>query len=256
MLDPNTVRFILDKAPVDLFYSAEDSGLLDWPWRMMGAYRARDIHFEDAEYGILDSSFQHEEVDIRRIIEIAEKTNPDCISMVDIHGDIRATVEQIKQDIPIIKESDFNGDILIPLQPPHDRCYRELKGLGDIYGIGGVAKEPDSVKIESTRKLREEASEDIRIHGLGFGATDTMIREIRRNPELLDSIDSRSAYDKAMTRHIDETWKASNPTQRSGRNIVISAFAVAYLLERLRRMIPNLSQDPADRSSTASEVDW
>lgn len=260
MIAGEQIQMLFDEAPVKLFLSAKEGGaVIQWPWRMNGVHAAKQPMVDAADYFILDSSFKHEEIGMEEVIEAALELGADMVALVDIEGSRSETVDSILRSREMVDDSDFDGDVLAPLQPPHGECYKEVEGNADWYGVGGVSRVPPEAKIEAAENVREVSGYDIHLHGLGWGITDPVARRIREQPDLVNSVDSNGAYETAMNNHIDETWKSKRqiPGSGSGRGSVISTFASAYLIERLRRMNPELTIDPAEStSSSASEADW
>lgn len=257
MIGSESVDLILDQAPVQLFHSAEDGGNVFWPWRMNGTHKTHQSLVDQSDYYILDSSFQHEDIRMPDVLDKAATVGADMVALVDIEGSMSETVDSVMESLEVVDDSDFDGELMVPLQPPHDKCYLELEGVGDWYAVGGVAKSPTNEKIDAIESVRRLAGDEEHLHGLGFGVSNSMARYIRDNPDMLDSMDSMSAYQKAMTVHIDETWPAPAESVDSGRQAVVASFAVGYLLERLRQMNPDLSDDPDDiDTNSAAEVTW
>lgn len=255
MFARQSVEEILSDSPVRLYFSASDSGALKWPWRMNACHHAEQTYVDNSEHYILDSAFQRDDIGTEDVLDKAVDFGAEMVALVDIYGSKNKTVDKILSDMEIVDDHEFSGDILVPLQPPHGECYKSLEGVGDWYAIGGVMKAPPEEKIQAAQSVRDVSGDDIHLHGLGWGATDKVIRAIRDSPQLVDSIDSRGEFEKAMRRHIEQTWKAER--HNSARAATISAHALGYMLEAVRRMNPEVTIDPQDTDSeSASEADW
>lgn len=246
---------IFRETPVKLFFS-EKAVPLAWPWRMSGAQHARQEMVDMSDYYILDSAFQVEEIGTKEVLDRAVELGADMAVLVDEYGNAKKTIDTVLRDMEIVDDHKFDGDIMVPLQPPHTKSYRALEGVGDWYGLGGTAKLPPEKKIKAAEEVRQVAGPDPHLHGLGWGMTDKIIRAVREDPTLIDSVDSKGEYDKAMTKHMDETWK-SRDWESSGRGLAVVGHATAYLIEGLRRMNPEITVDPKEeRVTSAAEADW
>lgn len=254
MISQSAIENIISSAPVEVYLS-ENSGILNWPWRMNAAHDASEQLAEGTETYIVDSSFQRDDIGTEFVLDKAAEISADIVALVDVYGSRKKTVDSILKDIEIVDDHEFEGEIMVPLQPPHDKCYLDLEDVGDLYGIGGVAKESAEAKVKAAERARKVAGDDEHLHGLGWGMTQPVVEAIRSDPGLVDSIDSKSAYDKAMTENMDDTWMAN--TGNSGRGAVVSLHAGAYLLESIRRMSPEMTESPHDRrASSGAEGDW
>lgn len=255
MIEVDSSHRIFREAPVKLFFS-ENACSLKWPWRMAGAQHAQERMVESSEYYILDSAFQRDDIGIEEVLDTGVELGADMIALVDEYGSSAKTVENVLNDMEAVDDHEWDGDVLVPLQPPHGKCYRELEGIGDWYGVGGVARSSPEEKIHAAHEIRDAAGPEIHLHGLGWGVTLPVVRAIRDDPDLLDSLDSKGEYDRAMTEDMPETWQ-SRDSVPSGRGLAVVSHAAGYLIEGLRRMNPEITVDPAeDMSDPASEVDW
>lgn len=189
---------IWSQAAVDVYLSGKDGAHLPWPWRMAPASEIHQSYREAAITSlILDSAPTNDAVTNRTVLETAVEYNADKIVLEDQYGEMDATIQSVLQGLELADRHQFDGDIIIPLQPPHVECYRELEGQGNAFAIGGVKDAPASEKVAIAREIREVAGDDVYLHGLGFGVTETLADAIQDTPQLLDSIDATTPIQTA-----------------------------------------------------------
>lgn len=255
MIRQDRIRRIIDESPVDLYLSADDNAVIEWPWRMLSSDKTHPLLVDACDVFIVDSTITDTEVENREVIEKALKVDAEVVVLSDVYGEMVQTVERIRDGLDLVDDMGYDGDVLIPLQPPHDECYRRLEGHGDWYGIGGVKDSPAHKKVEAAQSVRDVAGYDIRLHGFGWGGTNRTIRAIRRNPRLMDTTDSSGPYQNGLSQTLPLTWPSAK--QESGITEVVGSVTLAQLVENMRRMNPDLTDDPeAFESDPASEVSW
>jgi hypothetical protein len=251
---PVTDRLI-ELSPVDLYLSGGDNGVIDWPYRMRSS---RDVHenlVNACDIFIMDSSIQDDAIGNREVIKAAQEYGTEVVVPADVEGDKDATVDAVINAFDIADEIGYGGKILIPLQRPYSECYRELEPYGDWFGVGGVKDVPATEKVEAARTVRRAAGDGVRLHAFGWGGTNQVIRTIRENPDLIDTMDSSAPVQDALTEMLPKTWDSAK--RGSGITEVIAPIALSNMLEMLRRMNPELTVDPKEeRTESAAEVDW
>ena len=238
MIRDEYLRRLVDAAYVDVYLSATDGARLYWPWRMMPVHEADKRHRNACERFIVDSSFQDESITNEDVLDMGETLDAEAVVLADVWHDVDATVDALVDGINMYDDHPFDGDVLLPLQPPHAECYRRLISRGvsvdHIFAVGGVKDKPDSVKLDAAKQLRDVAGPDVHIHGLGYGVTDTTVRGIRQNPDLLDSID----YSTPMQSGLDGTVAPGDE-----RMSVAAMRAASQLVEDLRLVSPFVTVD-------------
>lgn len=180
---------------------------------------------------IVDSSIGRDEYDNHNALSTAHRVNADAVVLADKWHNVSGTVDAILDGIALAESSPFDGQLVIPLQPPHDECYEQLMDNGVdtdyIFALGGLKNEPnDQTKINAARAVRDVATDEITLHGLGFGASPAIARAIRQDPALLDSIDSSTPLQDALDR--------GQPGKE--RLCTVAAETGAGLVESLRRL--------------------
>lgn len=230
MIREEYLRRLVDEAYVDLYLSGVDGARVYWPWRMQPVHEASKRHRNACEYYIVDSSIQDESITNEDVLDCAELMDAEAAVLADVWHDVDATVEAILDGLEIYDDHAYEGDILVPLQPPHSECYRQLEGQDiDIYAIGGVKDDTDAEKIRAAKDVRAVAGPDVHLHGLGYGATDTIVTAVRNDPTLLDSVDYSTPIQNANVRNVEAGKE---------RMSVVASRAAATLIEDLRRFSP------------------
>lgn len=230
---------IVQNAPVEYYLSANDNAVVWWPFRMQPVHEANPTYVDMCEKFIVDSSFNDESITNKDALDKAHELNATMVMLEDVYQDFEGTVQTLQDGLELAKNHDYDGTVLAPLQSPHVECWEEI-GNPDTIAIGGLKDAHASEKVRVAQKVRGAVGDNVWIHGLGFGATNELIRAIRNEPNLLDSIDSRTPYETARSSSI---WKGDSPTT------VASIRSQATLLEKTRRMQPTMSNDPAPTES-------
>ncbi|WP_247005082.1 hypothetical protein [Halosolutus gelatinilyticus] len=206
MIDRAYLERLVEATPVDLYASGIDGARAYWPWRMNKArspmgHGARKSHARKCDHYILDSNFKDDTVTNKDVLDEAAELFADGAVLADVYHDMEATAEALIEGLELAREHPFDGTIVLPLQEPHDECYRRVAPHVDRevwWSVGGVKDKTPAVKIACARELREVAGPDVHIHGLGFGVTEHVARAIRNNPDLLDSIDNSSSVSNGI----------------------------------------------------------
>lgn len=247
MISREYVDRLADVARVDLYVSGNDGGRVYWPWRMGKAGGREGRHTDQCETYVLDSNFTDESVTNGDVLDEAHDIGADVAVLADVFGDADATVRALRDGIERAREHDFDGTLVLPTQPPHDRVAKRLQGYTDgldiWWGIGGVKDKPASVKIDAARQLREFLGDDAHIHGLGFGVTQELAAAVRDRPDLLDSIDNSTSMRNASVTDLTGTRE---------KMTIVAARATAERLNRLRMLTEFADEDHQTKQLTTA----
>jgi len=232
---------LIEAAYVDLYLSANvGSTTADRGSRAYYPHRLEPVHeipesatsYPRCYRYIVDSSFNNPEYDNKDVFNAAERVGADSVILADELHDIDGTIEAVLEGLDLYKDHEYDGDVMIPLQPPHDECFNRLKAHGidtnQTFAIGGLKDASDQRKIKATESLREAAGEEVALHGLGFGVTEEIARAIRETPSLLDSLDYSTPVQQAI-------GTGANGEERLS---TVAATAGAQLIEDLRKISP------------------
>lgn len=245
MIREEYLRRLLDAAYVDLYLSATDGARCYWPYRMMPTHEADKRHRNACERFVVDSAIQREDLGNEDALDMAHHLDAEMVVLADEWHDLEGTVDAALEGLDLYDDHPFDGDVMIPLQPPHDECYRRLEGQADAYAVGGVKDAPDQERISAARSVRDEAGEDVWIHGLGYGVTEGITRAVHQSPELLDSVDYSTPVQSAM----------NDPTAPGAEHMsVVAARASAQLVEDARKLTPFTEEKGPTRQAGFSEV--
>lgn len=243
------IEDILEKCPLDIYLCGTDRGMTPWPYRMRRLDKTTQNLVRNFERFIVDSAVQNPELTSKDALDKAVEVGAGRVVLEDVMRDMEKTVELVLNGLEVADSHRFDGEVIVPLQPPYEACYRELEGQADTYALGGMSNDPGLTRLEYARNVREIAGQEINLHGLGWGVEDTLISAVREDPDLLDSIDMSTPLWSA--RHEFSCWL--------GAHVVVPEFFYAFTLclEKARRLSPELTDDPRESCSTAAtEVNW
>jgi hypothetical protein len=238
MIREEYLRRLIDGCHVDLYLSATDGARIYWPYRMQPVHEASERFRNACEQYIVDSSFKDESIGNREVLETAHALDAEVAVLADVYQDCAATIEAVLEGLDLVDEHAYDGEVMVPLQPPHGECYAALAGQGiDRWAIGGVKDADAETKVAAARAVRERAGFDVSLHGLGFGVTDTLVAAVRETPALLDSLDYSTPVQNAM---------AVPAEPGAERMSVVAARAAAQLVVDARRLSDYVREPTAD----------
>jgi len=198
---------VISESYVDV-YSAASGGIEQfwYPYKLQSPGAAEGRSRETCFQYILDSGIG-KDITNAEIIEKAEEMRASYVVPKDYMHDRDRTTESVEEFFSLYKESDCYAKPIIPLQPPHDEHYEDLKGYS-YYAVGGVKDWDNKKKIEAVKATRETVGPSKMLHGFGVGVTEDLVDAVQRTPNLLDSIDSstpsvaiknNSIYDESLS---------------------------------------------------------
>jgi len=243
VIDREYLDRLVRSTPVDLYASGVDGARCYWPWRMNKAkgpmgHGARKSHAAKCDQYVLDSNFTDESVTNMDVLDEAATLGADAAVLADVYQDMEATVDALLDGLELADDHHFEGTVVLPLQPPHDECYRQVAPSVDRevwWAVGGVKDETAEIKVDAAKTLREVAGDDAHIHGLGFGVTEHLARAVRNDPAMLDSIDNATSMSNAV----------SNLGGTDEKMTIAAAKATAERLRALRALTRYATEKPA-----------
>lgn len=240
MIDEEFLDRLVRASPVRLYASGIDGARCYWPWRMNKANAEADArHAAKCDHYVVDSNFKDPSVTNEDVLDEATKLGADAAVLADVYQDCDSTVDALLEGLETADDHRFGGTVVLPLQAPHVKCYRELADSVDTdvwWAVGGLKDEPAAAKIAGARSLRDEVGAGPHIHGLGFGVTAELARVVRADPGLLDSVDNATAMSNSVSDLPGKTEKMT----------VAAAYATAKRLEALRTLTPFADVSPDD----------
>jgi len=204
MVIPKYLNRLIHASPVKYYVSGIDGARVEWPWRMNRAHSTgfRTEYVDACKHHILDSNFKDESVTNADVLDRAYEVESDGAVLADVYQNAEETVDALVDGIELYRDHEFTGTIILPLQRPYKESYDAVmphaEGIDVWWGLGGLKDPPASVKVNHAKSFRNHVGDATHIHGLGFGVTERLARAVRRNPNLLDSIDNSSAVDAAI----------------------------------------------------------
>jgi len=240
--------YLVQEAYVDLYLSANIGSTTSergprayYPFQLEAVHEIPESATEhpNCYRYIVDSSIQDPDYDNKDALDAGARINANAVILADVYKDLEGTVEAVLEGVEMYHDHEYDGEIIIPLQAPHGECYRRLRDHGisseHTFALGGLKDAEDHKKINAAKAVREESTE-IDLHGLGFGVTERLAKEIRDNPDLLDSVDYSTPIQQSI-------GKAESGGERL---CTVAANAGAWLIEDIRRVSPLVSVDDSD----------
>lgn len=216
-----------------------------YPYRLQHAEKARDWAKDESLEVIMDSAIGDAAVDNEAVLDRATEVNADFVIPADTLHDQEATTEAVRDFMRLYESHECRAKPLIPLQPPYDEHYQELAGFSH-YTLGGIAASEPETQLREIRQFRDAAGYGVYAHGLGLGASLTLIRALRENPRLLDSLDLSTPEQVIRGEKLpDKSWQQREFAYPTGEDssTVRAAFASAVALQLNYMLGPMCSDD-------------
>jgi len=161
---------------------------------------------------IIDSAYTHSDVGNKETIEAAIKANADYIIMADAPGSQRQTHNALSEFVELYKAHvECTAKPFVVLQPPyadHFRRYEDTYSKFSHFALGGLHQFDPWQQISSIREFRRAAGAQVYVHALGIGTNYEIVRELRNEPRLVDSLDVSTAEQAIKNNKIpDKKWK-------------------------------------------------
>lgn len=231
---------LVDAAHIEVYLSANDGARIHWPWRMQPPKYASKTYRNACERYIIDSDPLDESVTTTDVLDSAYGVNAEVASLADVYQDKDATVDSLLKGLETYDDHVFEGELLLPLQAPYDECWREIgEPTEHMLGIGGLKDGLVSERIEAAETLRQEAGENVWIHGFGWGVNGGLAKRIREKPKLLDSTDYSTPMQAVQYDYSNGDESMTVAAMRAG----------AKLVEDLREVSPYVDSDPQTQRS-------
>lgn len=224
---------VVEKSPIEIYLSANDGAVLWLPCRMQPVHEANPSYRSQCKRYIVDSSFNKPEITNEDVLKKGHKMGADSVILEDVYQNYEATIEKLREGKGIAQEHDYSGRIIYPIQAPYIECWERI-GQPEHIAIGGLKDASDDERIRACHELRN-AGHTGTIHGLGWGISDRLAREIRTNPELIDSVDSRTPNTEALTH---DYWTGTDVSRS------MELHTAGYLLEDYRKV--SVADDPIE----------
>lgn len=252
-------KTLLDACPIDV-YIASNNRTYWYPYRLQKVGYASDRIRPLARRGyILDSGIGDDDVTNADVLEKARGLderyiNPNTwVVPKDYLHDRSRTTESVLDFFDLYDDFRYSEPatvlkpaVIVPLQPPHVEHYEALRDHGvtaDRWAIGGVKDRPPAEQLDALRTFREAVGPEPDVHGMGFGANQTLIRGLREDPGLVSSLDLSTPEQYARFSKLPgERWEKEDGYVTPGDSSFILRGAVASIIAM--RLVYELSDLP------------
>ena len=226
---------LIKNCPIKVF-SASGGGQSSryfYPYKLESVTNSSESVQETCLEYIVDSGITDSTVTNEEVIETAIKRNASYVIPKDYLHEQDRTTESVHEFLAIYEESQCSAKPLIPLQPPHDRHYKELSEFSH-YALGGIKNESPTAQINAIERFRDVAGTNVYVHALGLGGSLSFIRAVRENPRLVDSVDLSTHEMATLSNRLpDKTWVQQRFQFPQGTNstTVRAGYAQAVILQ-------------------------
>lgn len=230
-----------------------------YPYRLQHAGKAREWVKDESLEVIMDSAIMEEDIGNEETLDKATELNADYVIPNDTLHDQQATTDAVHEFVETYEAHPCRATPLVPLQPPYDEHYRVLDEFSH-YVLGGIATADPKTQLEEIRRFRDVAGEHVYAHGLGLGASLTLIKALRADPRLLDSLDLSTPEQVIRGEKLpDKTWQQSGFQYPTGEDssTVRAQYASAVVLQLNYMLGPFCTDDILDdafEQSTLAQV--
>lgn len=221
-----------------------------YPYKLLPAHEANRPSVRDSCFElIVDSGYTQDELTNKDVIEAAADIGADYLMMKDAPGDQRATHHALEDFIELYNDHvDCAAKPFVVLQPPyreHYQQYEDVYSRFSHFALGGLHQFDPWQQLGAIRQFRDAAGGQVHVHALGIGTDLEVIRGLRQEPRLIDSLDVSTAETAIKNNKIpDKTWKQTRfyiPTGVSSGD-VRARFASA-ILDMLNFCLSDLVDD-------------
>lgn len=226
MVRKKFIERIIDACHVDYYLSASDACRIFWPFRMQPYHEADKRYSRNAEKYVIDSSITEPQITNKDILDKGVELDAEVVLLKDFlefknyeisdeqseeknqaikelkenySDNYEASLDNIREGMKLAERHEYDGEVWIPLQPPHSKMYKQL-GSPSKVALGGIKDASPSAKIKHLEMFHNEVGDIETLHCLGFGATEEFITYVSENPDVVDSIDSQTPMSKAINR--------------------------------------------------------
>lgn len=217
LVEIQSKRDVIDAAPIDVF-AASNIRTYWYPYRLQHIGYANDRIRRLSRRYILDSDIKDPSVTNQAVLDRALELDADVVvpkdylpfrvyddlskkdgwtdeqdqALRDLRSDfddnVSATTASIQDFQDAYADHAFDGEYLVPLQPPHTEHYQEFPDA-DGYLLGGIKDWDADAQVQAMKDFRDVAGPEPYVHALGLGFSWTLVEAFRENPGMVDSID-------------------------------------------------------------------
>jgi len=183
------------QSPIDIYVASNMP--YEYPYKLMKPDHAAARVANSCSTLIMDSGIG-DKTENQDVIDLANKYDADFVVPCDELHDQEATTKAVVEFLNLYEQSDCRAIPFIPLQPPYDKHYQELRGF-HYYMLGGIAFDyTASEQVEEIKRFRRVAGPEPYAHALGVGGSMTVVRTLANNPNLVQSVDCSTPEQAAI----------------------------------------------------------
>lgn len=177
---------VVSQAYVDVYVPSYNA---QWwfPYKLQKA-KSADKYVRDSCLKYMVDCGIHEGSENADVIDAATEHNAHYVIPRDYLSQPDRTTESVTEFLELYEESNCPAQVIVPLQPDHLDHLDDWQGYSH-YAIGGVSEAEPKEQVEALKKVRDEIGYGPYIHGFGFDVDAKVIRAVRNDPQLVDSID-------------------------------------------------------------------
>jgi hypothetical protein len=218
---------IIDSCPIDIYVAS--CMPYEYRFKLLKPKNATPSLASSGEKLIMDSGIG-DDISNKDVLDSALKYDCEYIVAKDYLHQKEKTTKSIRDFWYQYDKHGYSGDVLIPLQEPHIEHYYEL-GEPDAVLIGGIKNYSVRRQIETIQKFSKSVSDDVYIHALGMGMSEEFIKFIKRNPNIVDSVDCSTPEQNPINNRIsDATMKQSQFITPKGKTSSFFRHKIAHLM--------------------------
>jgi len=188
-----------------MIYSASYNPRYYYPFKLRAVGKGWEALDKSCFELMIDSNINDDTVTNEEVLDEAVETQATKIIPKDYPGQPERTLESLIE-FKTLAEEKYGGiaaDVIPVLQDPHAGHLKEHIDHYEQYShiaIGGMKGNayPAEEKIRRIKQVRDVVGDSTHIHGFGMGCSISLIKAIRQNPNLLDSLDMSTAEKMVM----------------------------------------------------------
>lgn len=264
---------IADTCPIDVYCSSVNPRW-GWRWKIISYYEApRPAIRASCDTLIVDSGFNRWGSP-NDVLEAAAAMDADFVFATDVTGmedptnnghnhsmpsteedeietQLDAAIQGIEQFMHRARELDILNRVILPVQHPYLDCLERMEARGwisevDYIALGGLLQIDDvNQRLKAMKQVRDVVGEDIRIHALAPGTEPELLRELRANPSLIDSLDNSTPEKSVASNKVPDTsWNQNEHLFPYGDQVTtVRAQFSGAIATQLAYMLSSLCDD-------------
>lgn len=220
-------REIISSSPIDIYIASNMP--YEYPYKLMKPKHASSSIASSADKLIMDSGIG-DDISNKDVLDSALKYDTDFVVAKDYLHEQSKTTKSIREFWYQYERHEYSGNVLIPLQEDHINHYYEL-GNPDKILIGGIRDFSPKKQTEIIKKVSKKTDDGTYIHALGMGMSETFVKFIKKNPNVVDSIDCSTPEQNPINNNIsDANLNQIQFTTPKGKKSSVIRYRIAQLM--------------------------